>query len=122
MTSDELWHLGMFAAAMAVVTIIAMVVIWLCLIGTRSHRKQVLTVVQLGGKPAGDDWQRVQIWHWPGHVLVWVPRDLATAIVTGRLDLMDSGDLVARIWHGTLGDVYDGSRLIRYHIRTGRRG
>lgn len=108
--------------ATAVIALIAMVVIWVCLTGTRSHRRQVVTVVQMGNKPSGDDWRQVQVWRWPGHVLVWVPRELATAITTGRLDLVDSGDLVAKIWHGTLVDVYDGVRFLRYRIRTGRRG
>lgn len=73
-----------------------------------------------------DDWRRVHVFRWWGHVWVWVPLDICTGLTDRTVDEGDAADEIASIWRGrSAGDPtrhdIGGSWRVFHILRGGRR-
>lgn len=94
-----------------------------------SRRKAVPPIVQGTNRiqrSDDDDWQRIRVFRWWGHVWVWVPLDACTGLTDRTVDEGDAADAIASLWRGraagepTRHDLFGGWRV--FHIlRGGRR-
>ncbi len=93
-----------------------------------SRRRAVPPIVQGTSriqKPDDDEWKRIRVLRWWGHVWVWVPLDICTGITDRSVDAGDAADEIAHVWRGrSAGDptrlTFMGEWLI-FHIRRGQR-
>ena len=76
-------------------------------------------------RPNDDDWRRIRVVRWWGHVWVWVPLDLCTGLTDRTVDEGDAADAIASLWRGraagepTRHDLFGGWRV--FHVLRCRR-
>lgn len=76
-------------------------------------------------KADDDEWKRLRVFRWWGHVWIWVPLDLCTGLTDRTVDEGDAADEIATVWRGrsagdpTRRDIAGSWRV--FHVQRGRR-